>query len=67
VRTLFQWPTIAEFASALIQGQSGKEQDLARMVAELEALSDRDAEHLLAEVMLQANKGPTNTPRVPKS
>lgn len=67
VRTLFQWPTIAEFASALIQGQSGKEQDLARMVAELEALSDRDAEHLLAEVMLQANKGPTNAPRVPKS
>jgi len=57
VGTLFQCPTIAEFASTIIQSQPNIEEDLAQTVADLEALSDEDAEHILAEVMLQRNEG----------
>jgi amino acid adenylation domain-containing protein len=50
VRVLFQSPTVAEMAVVLTTnvGNTLSEDELARMVTELESLTDEDAQHLLA-------------------
>ena len=51
LHTLFEKPTIEELAVVITQSQAKKveQEDLARLVAELEALSDEAAQHLLTE------------------
>jgi len=51
LQSLFQSPTVAEMAAVITQNQAKKAggQDLNRILSELEALSDEDAQRLLSE------------------
>jgi len=51
LRSIFESPTVADMAIVIVQNQAeaARPENLARMLAELEALSDREAERLLAE------------------
>jgi hypothetical protein len=51
VRSLFESPTVADMAVVITQNQAAKvgQEELARMLAELESLSDEEAQRLLAE------------------
>ncbi|MCZ6624678.1 MAG: non-ribosomal peptide synthetase, partial [Deltaproteobacteria bacterium] len=50
LRTLFEMPTIEEFAEVIIQSQAkgAEQEDLSRMLAELESISDEEARQRLA-------------------
>ena len=51
LQSLFQAPTVAQMAEVITQTQAKKlsEEDLTGVLAELESLSDEEAQHLLAE------------------
>jgi len=51
LRSLFEKPTIEELAGVITQsqGKGAEQDDLARMLTELEALSDEEAQQLLAD------------------
>ena len=61
LRTLFQAPTVAEMAAIITQNEAKKldEQDLARLLAELESLSDEEAKEFAA----RESVGSTETAR----
>jgi hypothetical protein len=49
--TLFEKPTVAELARVITQSQAAKaeREDLTHLLAELETLSDAEAQHLLTD------------------
>ncbi len=49
LRTLFESPTVADLAAAVaeLQGDDGRDEELDRMLAELESLSEEEAQRLL--------------------
>jgi amino acid adenylation domain-containing protein len=51
VRALFEAPTVADMAEVITQNgaKKAKQEDLTRILAELEALSDEEAQHLLKQ------------------
>ncbi|MCZ6623342.1 MAG: non-ribosomal peptide synthetase [Deltaproteobacteria bacterium] len=51
IKSLFESPTVADMAMIIIQNETKKigQKDLARMLNELEALSDEEAQRLLAD------------------
>ena len=51
LQSMLEAPTVAEMALIIVQSQAKKasEQDLARMLAELEALSDDEAQRQLSD------------------
>ena len=55
LRSLFETPTVAEMAVVITQNQAKKvgQEDPARMLTEVEALSDEEAQRLLAQEMQQ--------------
>ncbi len=57
LRALFEAPTAADLAEVIAQGLSEKAEPekMASMLAELEELSDEEAQRLLAAEMLQSN------------
>jgi hypothetical protein len=56
VKALFDSPTVADMAAVITRNQTNRarQEDLARMLRELEALSDEDARRLL-----ESEKKPT--------
>jgi hypothetical protein len=56
VKPLFESPTVADMAAVITRNQTNRagQEDLARMLRELEALSDEDARRLL-----ESEKNPT--------
>jgi len=55
--SLFETPTIADLAVAIAQNQAEKHEEIARMLAELEDLSEEEAQRLLADEMRQRGSG----------
>ncbi|MFQ5852527.1 MAG: amino acid adenylation domain-containing protein [Candidatus Binatia bacterium] len=53
IRSLFESPTVAEMVVVITRNEAKKvgQEDLARMLAELETLSDKEVQHLLAQQM----------------
>ena len=50
VRLLLESPTVADMAVVVTQSRSAGQEDLGRMLTEVEALTDDDAQRLIAEV-----------------
>ena len=59
IKSLLEAPTVAEMAVVIMQNQAKKagEEDLDRMLAELEALSDDEARRLIAEESGKLSRG----------
>jgi len=59
LKSLFQSPTVAEMAAVIMEHQGKRlgEEDLDRMLGELESLSDEEAKRLLAEETTSMTKG----------
>jgi len=57
IKSLFESPTVAEMAGVITQnmGKGAGDEELARMLAELEVLSDEEAQRLLAQEMREKN------------
>jgi len=51
LRSLFESPTVADMSEIIVQnlGKKAEQEELDRMLEELEALSDEEAKHLLAD------------------
>ena len=51
LRSIFESPTVADMAIVIVQNQAKEAgpEDLARMLTEVEALSDKEAQRLLAD------------------
>jgi acyl-coenzyme A synthetase/AMP-(fatty) acid ligase/acyl carrier protein len=58
IKSLFESVTVADMAAVIMQNQAvaAGPEDLARMLAEIEALSDREAERLLADESMENRK-----------
>jgi len=57
IKTLFDSPTVADMAMIITQNETKKagQEELARMLTELEALSDEEAQRLLTQEMREKN------------